>query len=225
MTRHSSVQDYAHKLAEHAKRLETFSAVVGAGEPCARDVEVKKIAARCSELVRGASALGVQENGIALAVIGRTMVQSLILILWVCVSEENATHQSQAGLAEFTRVARINLEQGKLKIRNRETGEDATAEFLKTDKFKKVPLAKKVIDQAVEAGVEDLYQVFYRFMSLATHGHDMIDGEEDPAAGLMVDLQTIGVISVGVGFVAAKWLLCRTRTDGHSLRMVLGIAE
>lgn len=225
MTRHSSVQDYAPKLAEHAKRLETVSVVVGAGEPCARDVEVKKIAARCSELVRGASALGVQENGIALAVIGRTMVENLILILWVCVSEENATHQSQAGLAEFTRVARINLEQGKLKIRNRETGEDATAEFPKTDRFKKLPVPKKVIDQAAEAGVEDLYQVFYRFMSLATHGHDMIGNEEDPAAGLMVDLQTIGVISVGVGFVATKWLLCRTRTDGHSLRMVLGIAE
>lgn len=57
-------------------------------------MEVKQIVGRCAELVRGASALGAQGNSVALAVIGRTMVESLILILWVCVSEENAIHQS-----------------------------------------------------------------------------------------------------------------------------------
>lgn len=225
MSKRATVQDYASGLAEHAKRLAFVANLEGKGEPCARDVEVRKIAARCGELVRGASALGAQGNAVALAVIGRTMVESLILILWVCVSEENAIHQSQAGLAEFTRVARINLEQGKLKIRSRETGADETADFLKDDRFKKLPAPKKVIDQAAEAGVEDLYQVFYRFMSLATHGHDMLGGEEDPEAGLIVDLQAIGAMCVAIGHVSMKWLLGRVRADNEALREVLGIGE
>lgn len=219
----SSVQDYADGLVEHAARLAFVATLEGKGEPCARDVEVRKIAARCSELVRGASALGAQSNSVALAVIGRTMVESLILVLWVCVSEENAIHQSQAGLAEFTRVAKINLEKRKLRIRDRETGGDATAEFLKDDRFKKLPAPKKVIDQATEAGVEDLYQVFYRFMSLATHGHDMVGGEEDQEAGLVVDLQAVGAMCVAIGHVSVKWLLGRVRTDNEALREVLGI--
>jgi hypothetical protein len=223
MTKQATVQDYADGLAEHAKRLGVVATLEGKGEPCARDAEVRNIARRCGELVRGASALGAQENGIALAVIGRTMVESLILILWVCVSEENAIHQSQAGLAEFTRVARINLEQGKLKIRSRETGADETAEFLKSERFKKLAAPKKVIDQAAEAGVEDLYQVFYRFMSLATHGHDLVGDEEDPRAALIVDLQAIGAMCVAVGHVSVKWLLGRVRTDNEALRQVLGI--
>ena len=225
MTKKATAQDYADGLAEHAKRLAVVATLEGKGEPCTRDVEVRKIAARCGELVRGASVLGAQGNGVALAVIGRTMVESLILVLWVCVSEENATHQSQAGLAEFTRVARINLEQGKLKIRSRETGADETADFLKSERFKKLPAPKKVIDQATEAGVEDLYQVFYRFMSLATHGHDMLGGEEDPEAGLTVDLQAIGAMCVAIGHVSMKWLLGRVRTDNEALREVLGIGE
>ncbi len=225
MTKIATVQDYADGLAEHAKRLAVVASWEGKGEACARDVEVRKISGRCAELVRGASALGAQNNSVAVAVIGRTMVESLILILWVCVSEDNAIHQSQAGLAEFTKAARINMQNGNLKIRDRESGGDATAEFLQKDRFKKLPKQKKVIELATEAGVEDLYQVFYRFMSLATHGHDMMGSDEDPEAGLIVDLQAIGAMSRAVGHVGVKWLLGRVRTDNEALREVLGIGE
>lgn len=223
MTEIATAQDYADGLAEHAKRLAVVATWEGKGEACARDVEVRKIASRCAELARGASALGAQNNQVAVAVIGRTMVESLILILWVCVSEENAIHQSQAGLAEFTKAARINMQKGNLKIRDRESGEDATAEFLKTDRFQKLPKQKRVSELAAEAGVEDLYDVFYRFKSLATHGHDMIGNDEDPEAGLIVDLQAIGAMCKGVGHVGVKWLLGRVRTDNEALRQVLGI--
>jgi hypothetical protein len=151
------------------------------------------------------------------------MVESLILILWVCMSEENAIHRSQAGLAEFTKAARINMQKGNLKIRDRESGEDATAKFLKTDRFQKLPKQKRVSELATGAGVEDLYDVLYRFKSLATHGHDMLSSDEDPKAGLIVDLQAIGTMCKGVGRVGVKWLLGRVRTDNEALRQVLGI--
>lgn len=56
------------------------------------------------------------------------------------------------------------------------------------DRCRKLPAPKQVIEQATEAGVEDLYQAFYTFMSLATHGHDMMSDRDDPEAGLIEDL-------------------------------------
>ena len=225
MTKIVTVEDYAHGLSEHAKRLVVVATVEGKGEPCVRDVEVRKIAGRCAELVRGASALGLQRNSVALGVLGRTLVEGLILLLWVEISEENALHQSQAGLTEFTRVAKINLERGSLRIRDRETGADATAEFMKSEQFKKLPAPKKVINQAAEAGVEDLYEVFYRFMSMPTHGHDIDGDSRDSEAALIVDLQAIGAMCMGIGHASMRWLLGRQRTDNESLRQVLGLGK
>jgi hypothetical protein len=222
MTTNTTVEDYAKGLSDHAERLAVAATVEGKGEPCARDAEVRKIAGRCAEIARGAAALGLQRNAVALAILARTMVESLILLLWVEVSEENAIHQSQAGLVEFTRVAKINIEKGKLKVR-KHTGEDASAEFLKSDRFKKLATPKKVIDQAAEAGVEDLYQVFYRFMSMATHGHDINGEEEEPDANLIVELQGIGALCMGVGHASLRWLLGRERTDNETLHQLLGL--
>jgi len=225
MSNTPTVDDYANSLSEHAARLAVAATVEGKGEPCARDAEVRKIVGRCAEIARGAAALGLQRNAVALAVLARTMVESLILLLWVEVSEENAIHQSQAGLVELTRVAKINIENGKLKVRNHNTGEDASAEFLKSDRFKKLATPKKVIDQATEAGVEDLYQIFYRFMSMATHGHDIQGKEEDPDANLIVELQGIGALCMGVGHASLRWLLGRERTDNETLRQLLGLGS
>ena len=73
-------------------------------------------------------------------------------------------------------------------MRNPRKRDRKTAYFAESaDRFK-LPAPKKMIDQATEAGVEDLYQVFYRFMSLAAHGHDMMSDGEDPEAGLIEDL-------------------------------------
>jgi hypothetical protein len=223
VTKIATAEDYANGLSEHATRLAVVATLDGKGEPCKRDIEVRRIVERCAELVRGASVLGLQRNSVALGVLGRSLVESLILLLWVEVSEENAMHQSQAGITELTRVAKINLERGSLKIKNRETGADTTAEFLKSEQFKKLPAPKKVISQAKEAGVEDLYEIFYRFMSMATHGHNTCVDPEDLEAGLIVDLQSIGAMCMGIGHAGLRWLLGRERTDNESLRQVLGL--
>jgi hypothetical protein len=221
----AKVEDYAKGLSDHAERLAFTATLDGAGKSCARDDQVRKILARAAELVRGASALGRDRNAVALGVLARTIVESLILLLWVEISEENALHQSKAGLAELTRVARVNMEQGTLKVWNRKTGQDATAEFLKSDRFKGLTKSKKVVDMAKEAGVEHLYDVLYRVQSMATHGHEFGAEGADQDSALIVEMQAIGAMIKAIGHAGIRWLLNRERTDNESLRTVLGIDD
>jgi len=223
MTTQITNEDLAKSLSAHAERLAFTATLEGTGEPSVRDSQVRNILARSAEILRGAAALGRQSNAVALGVLARTVVESLILLLWVEVSDENALHQSNAGLAEFKRVARVNMERGTLKVKNSKTGEDATAEFLRSERFKDLPKSKKIVDQAKEAGVEHLYDVLYRFQSMSTHGHDIGNEGHDTEALVAIDMQAIGALSTAIGHAGLRWLLHRERTDNESLRIVLGI--
>lgn len=218
----ASVSEYAEGLAEHAARLAAAAALNVMGDPSDRDSEVKRILARNAELVRGAATLGHERNVVVLGVISRTIIESLITLLWVVRSEENAQHHAAAGKAEFKRVANLNMRRGALKILNRETGEDATDQFLDSDRCKNLLKPKRVIDMAQEAGVEELYEVFYRFMSMATHGHDL--GANDKAdVALIIEMQGIGAMSMAMGHAGVRWLLDRQHTDNKTLQKLLGL--
>lgn len=223
MVKEPKIDDYVEGLSGHAARLAFTATIEGTGNEFARDVQVRKILARSAELVRGASVLGKERNFTALGVLARTIVESLILLLWVEISEENALHQSNAGLAELKRVARVNLESGTLKIWNRETGEDATTEFLRSNTFKGRPKSRKIADLAKEAGVEHLYDAVYRFMSMSTHGHEIGTADQSSEALVITDLQAIGALSTAIGHAGLRWLMHRQRTDNETLRKILGI--
>lgn len=125
---------------------------------------------------------------------------------------------------ELARMARINFENGKARIVNRETGEDATAEFLAFDRFKNLKKRASVEERAKEAGVEDLYNVFYRFMSLDVHGSQSTRGESSDSEGdSIVKMQAVGALAVTSGHVGVRWLVHKQRTDNETLREVLGI--
>lgn len=222
--REQKLEDLARGLSDHAERLAFAVTIDATDAPCTRDDEVRKILARSAELIRGASALGRDRNSVALGVLARTIVESLILLLWVEISEENALHQSNAALAELKRVARINLERGTLKVWNRKTGEDATADFLRSDRFKDLQKSRKIVDLAKEAGVGNLYDVLYRFQSMSTHGHEIGKGDNVEALVIM-DLQAIGALSMAIGHVGLRWLIHRQRTDNETLRKLLGLGQ
>jgi hypothetical protein len=181
---------------------------------------------RCAELTRGAGVLGRERNPVALSILARAVLEDLILILWVTISDTNATELKEAGIAELARMARINLETGKLKIMNRQTGEDATSEFLESERFKNLPKRKSVASRAEDAGVTDLYNIFYRFLSLDTHGHETgRDKSEDTTGQVVMQMQGIGALSKAVGHAGTRWLLHRERTDNETLRMLLGFDQ
>lgn len=222
------MHDYANheniikQLTSDVQVLKAAAKVLGTGNPCIRDDEVRKILGRTAELVRGVAILGKERNVVTLSIVVRTILENLIVLLWSLVSEENAQKQSIAGLAEMRRITRINLEKGNMRIRSTETGEDATEEFLASGSFKGSP--SKNLDQcAREAGVSSLYDAFYRPLSMAVHAHGFDADEANDEGKVDAELHAAGAFAKAIGHAGIRWLVHRQRTDNESLREVLGL--
>lgn len=198
---------------------------IEAGEcPDVRDEFARQQLRRASELVKGAVALGSIENAACLGILSRSLLEQLITVMWGIRSVENAESQMAAGPAELAKALRMNLKTGTAKIFDRETGEDVTAQYLEREQAKQNRRSKSVQDQAKEAEVQDIYTVFYRLLSLETHGHNETPAEKSEARALCAThLQGIGAISRGIGQACVCWLIGREWPDYESLRDALGL--
>lgn len=216
--------ELVQSLNEQAFRLIAASEVSAAGPADPRDELVRQQLRRASELVRGAATLGSDQNPSCLGILGRCLLEQLITSLWAIRSLENAEAHQGAAKAELVKAFKINLKKGKAKVKNKITGEDVTAQFLETEQMKNISKQKSVEEQAREADVLDLYTVFYRFMSLDTHGRNSVPNEPSEVASLCeVHLQGIGAISRAIGQACVWWLLHRSWPDNESIRTVLGL--
>lgn len=188
------------------------------------DAAIRGMLSRSAELLRGAASLGNEMNPTALEVIARALLENLIMILWVQVDAVHPDHLKDAAVAELARMARVNLKAGKARILNRVTGEDATAEFLASDRFKNLPRRMSVEDRAKQAGVEDLYNVFYRSLSMGGHGNSLEAGDASLELAVM-HMQGVGAIALATGHSGVRWLVYRERTDNETLRKLLGLGR
>lgn len=219
--------DLAESMSEQSQRLKAASTIAASGATDVRDDLVRHHMLHSSELVRGAAALGREQNATSLGILARSLLEALISELWIVISIDNAQEQKKVEITELARVLKINLKSGKAKILNSHSGEDATTDFLKTDRMNSIQKRKSVVDQAAEAGVEDLYNIFYRFLSMETHGHNKTKSceEDDPHMLSTMHMQGIGAVSRAIGHVGVRWLLHRERIDNESLRDVLGLND
>ena len=220
-----NLENLVNSMREQSQLLKAASEIDAIGHVDARDDIVRQLLRRSSELARGTAALGGEENYACLGVLFRSLLETLISILWVSISIANAETQNEAGIAELSRVLKINLNSGSAKIKNRHTGEDATAELLASERMKNIQKRKSVATQAEEAGVSGLYNIFYRSLSVETHGHHTECKEESQKTLSIINLQGIGAICKAIGNVGVRWLLHRERTDNESLREVLGLND
>lgn len=220
----SGIKALISGLHKHADALSSAAAMCSLDEMASEaDKAIQQMLKRASELVRAAGLLGEQRNPTALAVISRAILENLILMLWVQVDEDNAVTLKKTAMAEFMRAAKVNFEKGRARVIDRESGQDATAKFLESDRFKNMPRRMSIESRAKEAGVEDLYTVFYRFMSLDTHGHGSARTDEDFEKTTLAHVQGVGALALASGHVGVRWLLHRQRTDNETLRGLLGI--
>lgn len=218
------LDELVQSMHEQASRLIAASEIDAAGPADVRDELVRQQLRRAAELVRGAATLGSDQNPACLGILGRCLLEQLITSLWSIRSLENAEAHQGAAKAELAKAFKINLKAGKAKVKNKHTGEDVTAEFLETEQMKNIPKRKNVEEQAREADILDLYTVFYRFMSLETHGRHDAPNETSAIRSLCeAHLQGIGAISRAIGQASVWWLLHRSWPDNESIRNVLGL--
>lgn len=219
-----TLAELVHSLHEQIALLVAASKIEAKGQPDIRDELARQHLCHAAELTRGAASLGSIQNAACLGILGRCLLEKLITVLWVIRSLENAQIHQNISKNELAKALKINLNAGKAKIINRDSGEDATAEFLKSEQMKNIPRRKSVEELAKEADVSDLYTVFYRFMSLETHGHNLELLEDSNSVTQSVSyLQGIGAISLAIGQACTWWLLHRSWPDNESIREILGL--
>lgn len=219
-----NISDLVESLKVQAGLLIQASEMEAGESPDARDEFTRQQLRRASELVKGAVALGAIENSACLGILSRSLLEQLITVLWGIRSVENAESQMGAGPAELAKALKMNLKAGTAKMLDRDTDEDLTAQFLEKEQAKRTRRRKSVEDQAKEAEVQDLYTVFYRLLSLETHGHNETPSEKSKSDKLcIIHLQGIGGISRAIGQACVWWLMHRHWPDNESLRDVLGL--
>ncbi len=215
------VKDYADSLKKHVDIMLAASKTDATAPEDPRDEVIRQILRRVSELVRASRTLALENNNVSISILARALLENLILILWIMLKDSHPKELEDAGVNELTIIARINLENGKLVVKNKITGKDETKEFLNSEQFKKIPKRKSIATYAEEADVIDLYNVFYRFLCLETHGHE-VKKNNDKRIQSIGDMQCIGALAMAVGHAGTNWPLHRQRTDNEALHQLLG---
>ncbi|MDU8627537.1 DUF5677 domain-containing protein [Pseudomonas syringae group sp. 243L2] len=219
-----NMNELFESLTLQAGVLIQASQIEGGASLDKRDEFTRQQLRRASVLVKGAVALGTIENSVCLGILSRSLLEQLITTLWGIRSVENTESQMDAGPAELAKALKMNLKSGTARMFDRTTGEDVTANYLESEQAKQPRRRKNIEDQAREAEVQDLYTVFYRLLSLETHGHSEPPTEQAEISALCIThLQGIGAISRGIGQACVWWLMHRTWPDNESLRDVLGL--
>lgn len=219
-----TLDELVHSLHEQVAVLTAACEIEVTGQADLRDEIARQHLSRAAELLKGAAALGAIQNAACLGILGRCLLEQLITVLWAIRSLENAKTHQNAAKTELAKALKINLKAGKAKIKNMHSGEDATTEFLETEQMKNIPKRKSVEELAREADVSDLYTVFYRFMSLETHGHHG-DLKNDLDANTLSEMHLQGIVAISraIGQACLWWLLHRSWPDNESIRDVLGL--
>jgi len=188
------------------------------------DTPVRNILLRVSELLRASSDLGLTQNPTALGILSRQILESFISLQWIISDPKRASKYSEFALNEFDRIAQMVMRDGLFSVKSRQNDSDVTEEF--QSKREKPKKGASIEQQAREAGLIHVYQIFYRFMSLDTHGKsEILVGSDDRLKTTLVHLQTIGAISQASGHIAILWLMHRQKADNEKIRELLGLND
>jgi hypothetical protein len=112
------------------------------------------------------------EAGLAapLATVARSILESLFVIYWALLSDENARTVVVSFQNEGARLLRNLLQRRRGIVRSKTTGENFSDEFLASPLFADAKRPLVVYKLAEEADLGKLYEIFYTFLSMFAHG-------------------------------------------------------
>ncbi|HGM7320990.1 TPA: DUF5677 domain-containing protein [Stenotrophomonas maltophilia] len=173
------------------------------------------------ELMSSCACLAMGSNDLAVNILGRSIIELSIKTHWATLSSENARHLLALSSEQIKAIFMANARTGIAKIVDRE-GNDCTAEFLTNGGAARGQKQVSVEAMARQAGLLDLYNVFYRFQSMHAHGND-VAGSRLQASSMA--LNCVGAFSVLLGHLGVRWLLHRDRPDNEEIRALLGLND
>lgn len=187
-----------------------------------RDKYARFVLLRTADLV-GACALFVKPAYIVAGqVLMRSMLEDLIKVLWATLSESNAESLCSASIGQLKGIMRANIQGGTARITDKQ-GNDHSAHFLKSGRLASSGKRKSVEAMAKDAGVIGIYDMFYRFASIQTHGNSVDLSVPNAPADVAVVLSGCGAVAKATGHTAIRWLLDRGRPNNKELVELLGV--
>jgi len=167
-----SEDEYLLRLRQEIDALKTRA---GASQYVGTEKEQAKVVAHFLEraIQFGEATYRIRNLPIVLSVLLRVFCDDLIRLFWVARSENNAAEYVKIPVSELAKVARVNLEKGHARLINKKTGEDDTAKRL-PELARLSSKAKSVEQLAKECALEKVYDIPFRFSSLAVHGNTFL---------------------------------------------------
>jgi Family of unknown function (DUF5677) len=103
------------------------------------------------------------------AVLSRALLERMMLSKWIVTRDTYAERYLTLGKIEVMRQMRKLLTKKRFFARDRKTGEDRTETLLADPKLKSLDRCR-IEDVAKQAELEDIYDIFYGFLSMPSHG-------------------------------------------------------
>lgn len=185
------------------------------------DLFVRQALTGGSELMSSCACLAKGSNDLAVNILSRSIIELSIKVHWATLSPDNARHLLALSSEQIKAIFLANARTGIAKIVDR-NGNDYTADFLSGGGAARGQKQVSVEAMARQAGLLDLYNIFYRFQSMHSHGNGA--SRSKIQAGPLA-LNCVGAFSVLLGHLGVRWLLRRDRPDNEEIRVLLGLND
>ena len=172
-----------------------------------------------SELMASCATLAFGPHELAVNILIRSLIELGLKAHWATLSTENAKHLLASSKEQAKAIFMVNAGTGIAKIRDKD-GNDLTSEFVESGRAKRGQKQLSVELMAKQCGLQDIYNIFYRFQSMHTHGNET-SGES--SATRPETLCCVGAFSMFLGHVGVRWLVSRRRPDNEEIRDLLGL--
>jgi len=185
-----------------------------------RDRVVKKMLKNGSELMNSCATLANGPHEHAVNVLTRALIEMGIKVHWATISEENAAYLEGTTKEQIKTITRVNTKTGILRIVDMNEN-DVTESILSDGRAAKSPQKTPSIEtMACQCELEYIYNTFYRFQSLHTHGNFIAS---ESASTAPITLNSVGAFSMLLGHAGVRWLLDRSRPHNEEIRELLGL--
>ena len=168
---------------------------------------------RAHDLAEGCNLLAETKLLTPVYALTQGLLESLIWVRWIALSNENAQAFVDTTANELKRIARKNLATGHAKVVDRVTHEDKTRELLQSAWAKGISPRLKIEDAAKAAGLERLYTQMYGPLSMQTHGTAFGFELKTSVDEEMVSILAVANVSMeSINLVVKNWIVERKLT-------------